>query len=327
MSSQPGKLTIKKSKHIDPNTPVKVYGYNNIESALKRILRGRTWSDPTEEFHKNHPVGKHALPQIRLSVDGTSGHTKNQKGLFCMISSDLGVIVLGSAKDYSNKTAELAGIEFGHLFIAHVQRRINTLKRKQGVHPHNPEFTMYTDQLHVVNEALLQSSIDDSFDPLYNPVTSLVWVRGHPKKKQQHLGSNEHSLVDKFLSHARQPDQQNENRLAEQSKIIHRITMKSYDDLKSASVKKVQITKETKKSKRKQKIRHNTQMLLVAKPAQKFTATLIDNREVTVIPPTTKMIAPTTLIKVIVTKNTLGKSQPITTQVPLANIAELRPLG
>lgn len=326
MSSQPGKLTIKKSKHIDPNTPVKVYGYNNIESALKRILRGRTWSDPTEEFHKNHPVGKHALPQIRLSVDGTSGHTKNQKGLFCMISSDLGVIVLGSAKDYSNKTAELAGIEFGHLFIAHVQRRINTLKRKQGVHPHNPEFTMYTDQLHVVNETLLQSSIDDSFDPLYNPATSLVWVRGHPKKKQQHLGSNEHSLVDKFLSHARQPDQQNKNRLAEQSKIIHRITMKNYD-LKSASVKKVQITKETKKSKRKQKIRHNTQMLLVAKPAQKFTATLIDNREVTVIPPTTKMIAPTTLIKVIVTKNTLGKSQPITTQVPLANIAELRPLG
>lgn len=321
MSSQPGKLTIKKSKHIDPNTPVKVYGYNNIESALKRILRGRTWSDPTEEFHKNHPVGKHALPQIRLSVDGTSGHTKNQKGLFCMISSDLGVIVLGSAKDYSNKTAELAGIEFGHLFIAHVQRQINTLKRK-----HNPEFTMYTDQLHVVNEALLQSSIDDSFDPLYNPATSLVWVRGHPKKKQQHLGSNEHSLVDKFLSHARQPDQQNKNRLAEQSKIIHRITMKNYD-LKSASVKKVQITKETKKSKRKQKIRHNTQMLLVAKPAQKFTATLIDNREVTVIPPTTKMIAPTTLIKVIVTKNTLGKSQPITTQVPLANIAELRPLG
>lgn len=320
MSSQPGKLTIKKSKHIDPNTPVKVYGYNNIESALKRILRGRTWSDPTEEFHKNHPVGKHALPQIRLSVDGTSGHTKNQKGLFCMISSDLGVIVLGSAKDYSNKTAELAGIEFGHLFIAHVQRRIDALKRK-----HNPEFTMYTDQLYMVNEALLQSSINKSGDPLHKPATSLVWVRGHPKKEERHLGSKEHSLVDKFLSHARQPDQQNKDCLTEQSKIIHRITMKNYI-LEPPPVKKVQITKETKKSKRKQKIRHNTQMLLAAKPTQKFTATLIDNREVTVIPPTTKILTPTTQIKIIVTKKIRGKTQPITTQVPLTDIAELRPL-
>lgn len=322
MSSQPGKLTIKKSKHIDPNTPVKVYGYNNIDSALKRILRGRTWSDPTEEFHKNHPVGKHALPQIRLSVDGTSGHKKNQKGLFCMISSDLGVIVLGSAKDYSSNTAELAGIEFGHLFIAHVQRRIDALKRK-----HNPEFTMYTDQLYMVNEALLQRSIDDSFDPLYNPATSLVWVRGHPKKNQQHLGSNEHSLVDKFLSHARQPDQQNKNRLAEQSKIIHRITMKNYI-LEPPPVKKVQAVKKTQRIGQKtQRIGHNTQMLLKAKPTQKFTATLIDNREVTVIPPTTKILTPTTLIKVIVTKKILGKNQPVKTQVPLANIAELCPLG